>query len=36
VNFEGTLTVFAEDGVTPLGTQTVSLRPGIVYRLEWK
>jgi len=36
VNFEGTLTVFAEDGVTPLGTQTVNLRPGTVYRLEWK
>jgi hypothetical protein len=36
VNFEGTLTVFAEDGVTPLGTREVSLRPGTVYRLVWK
>ncbi len=33
---EGTLTVFAEDGVTSLGTVPVSLRPGAVYRLEWK
>jgi hypothetical protein len=36
VNFEGTLTVFVEDGVTPLGTQKVSLRPGTVYRIVWK
>jgi hypothetical protein len=36
VNFEGTLTVFAEDGITPLGTREVSLRPGTVYRLVWK
>lgn len=36
VNFEGTLTVFAEDGVTPIGSQPVSLRPGGVYRIEWK
>ena len=36
VNFEGTLTVFAEDGITPIGSQAVSLRPGGVYRLEWK
>jgi len=36
LNFEGTITVFAEDGVTPLGTQTVSLRPGNVYRIVWK
>lgn len=36
VNFEGTLTVFAEDGITPIGTQPVSLRPGGVYRLDWK
>jgi hypothetical protein len=36
VNFEGTITVFAEDGITPLGTQPVSLRPGTVYRIVWK
>ena len=36
VPFEGTLTVFAEDGVTPVGTQPVSLKPGSVYRLQWK
>ena len=36
VNFQGTLTVFAEDGITPLGTVKVSLRPGTVYRLVWK
>jgi len=36
VNFEGTLTVFAEDGVTPLGSQKVGLRPGTVYRIVWK
>jgi hypothetical protein len=35
VNFEGTITVFAEDGITPLGTQKVSLRPGTVYRIVW-
>jgi hypothetical protein len=34
--FEGTLTVFAEDGVTLLGSQPVKLRPGSVYRLDWK
>ncbi len=36
VNFEGTLTVYAEDGVTKLGSQEVSLRPGTVYRIVWK
>lgn len=36
VNFEGTITVFAEDGVTPLGTLPVTLKPGIVYRIVWK
>ena len=36
VTFEGTLSVFAEDGVTLIGSQPVSLRPGGVYRLEWK
>lgn len=36
VNFEGTLTVYAEDGITPIGSQPVSLRPGAVYRLVWK
>ena len=36
VNFEGALTVFAEDGFTPIGSQPVSLRPGGVYRLQWK
>ena len=36
VNFDGTLTVFAEDGVTPLGSQQVSLKPGNIYRIEWK
>ena len=35
VNFEGTLTVFAEDGVTRIGSQPVSLRPGGVYRVDW-
>ncbi len=35
VNFEGTLTVYAEDGVTPIGSQKVSLRPGTVYRIVW-
>ena len=34
--FQGTLTVFAEDGLTPLGVLPVSLRPGAVYRLERK
>ena len=34
--FEGTLSVFAEDGVTLIGSQPVTLRPGAVYRLEWK
>jgi len=34
--FEGTLTVYAEDGVTQLGTQPVSLQPGVTYRLAWK
>jgi hypothetical protein len=33
--FEGTITVFAEDGITRLGTQAVTLQPGVVYRLEW-
>ena len=32
--FEGTLTVFSEDGVTPLWTGPVKLAPGGVYRLE--
>jgi len=36
VNFEGTLSIFAEDGVTLLGTRKVSLRPGTVYRIIWK
>ncbi len=36
VNFEGTLTVYDDDGITPLGTQKVSLRPGTVYRIVWK
>ncbi len=36
VNFEGTLSVFAEDGVTLLGIRKVSLRPGTVYRVVWK
>jgi hypothetical protein len=36
VNFEGTVTVYAEDGITLLGTRKVSLRPGTVYRLLWK
>jgi hypothetical protein len=35
VSFEGTLTVFAEDGVTLVGFQPVSLRPGGVYRVDW-
>lgn len=34
--FDGTLTVFAEDGLTRLGTVPVSLRPGAVYRIDWK
>jgi hypothetical protein len=34
--FEGTITVFAEDGITPLGIQAVTLQPGFAYRLEWK
>jgi len=33
--FEGTITVFAEDGITRLGSQAVTLQPGVVYRLEW-
>jgi hypothetical protein len=36
VNFEGTISIFAEDGVTPLGTQQVVLKPGIVYKVVWK
>jgi hypothetical protein len=32
--FEGTLTVFSEDGVTPLWTGPVKLAPGGVYRLK--
>lgn len=36
LNFDGTLTIFADDGVTPLGTQQVSLKPGNVYRIVWK
>ena len=33
--FEGTITVFAEDGTTLLGSQAVTLQPGVVYRLDW-
>ena len=33
--FEGTISVFAEDGATLLGSQDVTLQPGVVYRLEW-
>jgi hypothetical protein len=36
LNFEGTITIFAEDGFTSLGSQQVSLKPGNVYRIEWK
>jgi hypothetical protein len=36
INFEGTLTIFAEDGITPLGTQPVTLKPGNVYKIVWK
>lgn len=36
VNFEGTLTVYDDDGITPLGTQKISFRPGTVYRIVWK
>ncbi len=31
-----TLTVFAEDGTTPLGTVSVNFQPGAVYRIEWR
>lgn len=31
-----TLTVFAEDGSTPLGTVSVNLKPGTVYRIDWR
>ena len=34
--FEGTITVYAEDGVTQLGTRPVALEPGVAYRLAWK
>ena len=33
-HFEGNLTVFSEDGVTPLWTGPVKLAPGGVYRLK--
>jgi hypothetical protein len=36
IPFEGTITVYAEDGVTKLGTQPVTLQPGVAYRLVWK
>jgi hypothetical protein len=31
-----TLAVFAEDGTTPLGKASVELRPGAVYRIDWR
>jgi hypothetical protein len=31
-----TLTMFAEDGTTPLGTVSVDLKPGAVYRIDWR
>jgi hypothetical protein len=34
--FNGTISVYAEDGITPLGTQPVNLKPGNVYHLVWK
>ncbi len=33
--FEGTLTLYNEDGVTTLGTVPVSLKPGSVYQLKY-
>jgi hypothetical protein len=33
--FEGTINVFAEDGETLIGSQPVTLDPGVVYRLKW-
>jgi hypothetical protein len=32
----GTVTVYAEDGVTPLGSAKVELQPGRIYSLVWK
>ena len=34
--FEGTLSLYQEDGVTLAGRQPVSLKPGSVYRVEWR
>jgi hypothetical protein len=34
--FEGTLSLYQEDGVTLAGTQPVSLKPGSVYRIDWR
>ncbi len=33
--FEGTLTLYREDGLTPLATANVSLKPGCVYQLKY-
>lgn len=34
--FDGTLTLYSEDGITKLGTIPVHLDPGAIYRIVWK